>query len=223
MADYDSEACLNLLVETLGLPVTRTVPTDPQLYVMLTNAQKRMVHLFAAHAPQTLYGPSEKLQTTDGGYTYTFAYYPFGHAEIRESRSGAILYPVPEWGNDANGYVMEGQTIRWPDGSARTFADGPYARYAKVAGQVTATTQPSLPDDFRPAMIYDAAREWATQGGNQDPTPYKDLLQSFLWGDPNTPGHVGLIPALKTQVNFQGARSIGPPKWYQGNGWINGG
>lgn len=218
--NYDSADCLSKLVQTLGLPTTRSAPTDAQLYVLLSNAQERMTHLLAAHVPWTQYAAPERLTTTDGGLTYQFAYYPLGHVEIRESRSGALLVPGPAWADTGVDYLVEGQTIRWPNNSTRTFTDGPYARYVRMPEPITASSQPILqPVQARQAVIYDAAREWATQGGNQDPTPYKDLLLTFLWGDPQY-GTVGLIPTLKVQYAPRDARL--EPRWWAGNGWVGG-
>jgi hypothetical protein len=223
MSEHDSDWLLQQLEATLGLPGTRSAPTDAQLYTVLSNAQRRMVGLFATHVPHSQYGPPEKLLTEDDGYTYTFAYSPLGHAELRESRTGVKLYPAPEWADGYDGYVMEGQTIRWPGNRARTFSDGPYARYVRTPGPISATSPPTLmPPDVRMAIVFDAAREWAGQGGNMNPDPYKDLLQWELWGDPQSQGHTGSLAKLKSQYDAMGHRIIADNRWYRGQGWTHG-
>lgn len=221
MADMDSADLLSKLVDTLQLPTTHEAPTDAQLYVLLSNAQRRIMGQLAQHVPHSNYLAPELLTTADNGATYTFLYYPMGHAEIRESRNGTEMYPVPDWCDDANGYVMEGQTIRFPGGRTRTFSAGPYARYVRVPDVISASTEPILKPAFgRLAIVYDAAIEYAAQGGLRDPSAYLLLLQRFLWGDPNTPGHLGLIPQLKTQYDKQGGRSQYDGRWYVGNDWV---
>jgi hypothetical protein len=221
MADLDSTDMLSRLKFTLQRPTVDDSITDAQLYELLSNAQRRITQLMATHVPQTQYLAPELLTTADSGATYTFLYYPLGYAEIRESRDGAVLSPVPEWSTDGSGYVMEGQTIRWPGGRSRTFSAGPYARYVRQPGVISASVQPILkPDYAREAVVYDAAAEWALLGGLRDPSPYLLLLQRFLWGDANQPGHTGLIPALKTQMAGVGGRGRIDSRWWIGNGWV---
>jgi hypothetical protein len=201
---FDSADLLAQLADTLNLPTTREV-TDPQLYTLLSNGQRRVMQQLAMHVPHSNYLAPELMTTTDSGATYTFLYYPMGHAEIRESRDGLVLYPVSDWDDYSDGYVMEGQTIRWPNGRTRTFSAGPYARYVRVPDVISASVEPILkPVHGRMAIVYDAASEYAMQGGLRDPSAYLLQLQRLLWGDANTPGHLGLIPTLKTQYAYQG-------------------
>lgn len=224
MADLDSADMLSRTKTLLQRPTTDEATVDAELYICLSNAQRRISAQLAAHCPWTQYTTPEKLLSADSGVTYDFLYYPLGHAEIRESRTGAVLSPVPEWSGDSTGYVMEGQKIRWCGGIARTFTDGPYARYVRVPDVISAAVEPILkPAHARVAITYDAAAEWAMQGGLRDPSPYLLLLQRFLWGDANTPGHVGLIPTLKSQYDAQGGARRTDSRWYVGNpGWYGG-
>lgn len=214
MADLDAADLLARLKATLQRPTTDDATTDAQLYTLLSNAQRKVLQMMAAHVPWVNYAAPEKLTTADSGATYTFAYYPLGHAEIRESRTGALLQPVPEWSN-LWGYVQEGQTIRWPNGQTRTFADGPYARYCREPDVISGSVAPILkPDYARLGIVYEAAADWAMQGGLRDPSAYLLQAQRFLWGDANTPGHLGLIPSLKQQYAFQGGQIPDSGRWW---------
>lgn len=216
---YSSEDLLTRFKETTQIGSTNQGTSDTQIYRLLTNAQVRIARLLAIHAPQTNRVPPESLATTDGGLTYQFAYYPIGHVELRDGRSGAVLLPSSDW--DPNGYVVEGQTVRMPNGTARTFANGLYARYCRLPGEIDAVTQPIIhPPDLRLAIVYDAAAEWAGQGGMMDATPYVTMRQTFLWGSPTHPGEIGMIPALKSQYYGQGAASQQQDRWWVGQGYV---
>lgn len=215
MADWDSADCLARLKLALQRPTTDDATTDAQLYQLLSNGQLKLIQVLAAHVPWINYDAPELLTTADSGYTYTFASYPLGHAELREARNGIVMYPVPEWSDNTFGYVMEGQTIRFPRNQARTFSAGPYARYVKTPASISASVQPVVrPTHARQALVLEAAAEWALLGGLRDPSPYLLGVQRFLWGDGNTPGHVGLIPSLKNQYRGQGSQAIYDGRWW---------
>lgn len=220
MATYDAADLLAELKAVLGVGSNTQGTTTAQYYRLLQNAQVRIARLMAVHVPhanRTL----EQLGTTDSGLTYTFDYAPMGHAELRDGRNGALLLPASDW--DPNGYVIEGITVRMPNGQARTFANGLWARYCATPGALDGSTAPTLkPDDARMAIVYSAAVEFASQGNAMDATPYKILLRDFLWGNPEVFGDVGLIPMLKTQYFGQGASAQTSDYWWRGRGWSNG-
>ncbi len=218
---YTSADLLAQFKATVGLPASESAnqgTTDTQVYQLLENAQVRVARLLAAHVPHANRMPPEALATTDGGYTYTFAYYPMGHIELRDGRNGALLLPGSDW--TAGGYVIEGQTVRIPNGQSRTFANGLYARYCRTPGLLDAVTQPILqPPDARLAIVYDAAVEWAGQGNMMNADPYVTMRQDFLWGDPRHPGNLGLIPMLKSQYHAQGSAAQQNDRWWVGQGY----
>jgi hypothetical protein len=217
MADFDSADLLSKLKTQLQRPETDDASTDPQLYSLLSAAQSQIMQVIAAHVPWTQYGAPELLTTTDSGLTYTFASWPMGHAVIREAPDGLPLNPVPEWAPRGSGYVMEGQSIRWPGGESRTFSDGPYARYVARPPQITASVQPVLiPADMRWAIVYDAAVKWANLGGLRDPSPYAFEYQRLMYNDPNTPGALGFIPTHKTQMHGSGGAAHYDGRWWAG-------
>ena len=106
----------------------------------------------------------------------------------------------PLWSASAD-YTREGtKKIRMSQGRARTFADGPYARYIVKPGTIDATAQPTIqPADLRVVLPWKAAELWASSGNQYDPTPYRNQVQKMLWGDPESPGDIGIIPAYKVQ------------------------
>lgn len=218
MTDYDSADLLAQWKRTVGLGSNVSGITDAQIYTLLSNAQRRLIALLATHVPDSQVAAPEQLTTADGGLTYTFASYPFGHIELRDGRDGEVIYPANDWDWQTEGLVIEGQTLRVPNGETRTFDNGLWARYVPVPAAISAAVQPVLkPEYARMAIVYEAAREWATQGGTSDPTPYKDALQRELWGDPQVPGHHGVILALKEQYFGHGMRASVPSvsRWWK--------
>lgn len=217
MATYDSA---DLLAELKRVTLTGSNTADTstaQYYRLLQNAQVRIARLLATHVPH-VNRTVEELGTTDSGYTYTFDYAPLGHAELRDGRNGAVVLPASDW--NPNGYVIEGQTVRMPNGQPRTFANGLWARYCKTPGALDASNEPSLlPSDIRMGIVYDAAIEWASQGNSADPTPYVVMKRNFFWGDPEQFGDVGVIQSLKSQYYGQGAAAQQADRWWVGQGW----
>lgn len=181
--------------------------TDAQWYALLTEAQQHWFSVVATHAPEWLYGAPTLLTSSDGGYTYDFpsGVYPVGHIEVLESTRGALLRPGPYWDPGAD-YTPEGDKIRICCGRTRTFASGPYARYATMPGVIDASTEPTLePKEARRLLPYRACALWASQGGLRDPAFYLALEQKAWGGDPNLPGDVGILGGLKTQFFAFGA------------------
>jgi hypothetical protein len=192
--------------------------SDAEIYRLLSNAQQRLYRIFAAHVPDILVGSPEQLTTSDGGYTYNFAAFPLGHAELRDGRNGPILVPGPDWDESLDVYVPEGQKVRFPGNRRRTFANGLWARYVATPGVIDASTQPTLqPPNARQALVYDACVEWATQGGYRDPAPFQLLRQHELWGDPANPGDVGIIPSLKMQHMVGAVGTLSTAWWRSGD------
>ena len=194
-----------------GLPTTNDeLATDnSDVYAYLSLGQQAVFRQLATTVPNSQVASPEKLTTADGGYTYSFAYYPFGHAEIRTSRNGTLLIPGAESDPGAD-FVQEGQTIRFTNYRARTFADGPYARYAPTPPDISASQEPTLkPAQARALIVYKALELWATKGGYRDPTPYRNMFKVLAWGDPDSPGDVGIVGALRRQFFMQGGNGTG--------------
>ena len=219
MPKYDSADLLARVKRYANRPSTDESMDDADWYAFLTEAQDHLYQVMAAHAPWVLVGAPEKLTTSDSGLTYDFASTPFGgRIEIRASRDGQLLRPGPDFDPGAD-FVWEGDAIRMPGGDTRTFSDGPYARYIAAPGEIDASTEPTLkPTDARLAIAAHAAALWAERSGEKDPAQFYGMEQRILWGDPRTPGDVGIVGRLKTQVHGQGTAASGHlgEAWYHG-------
>lgn len=195
MATFDSADLLSRVKALVNRPSTDEAITDAQYYVMLGDAQRRVVSLLAFHAPEAMYGAPVLMTTADSGATYTFGtdadganISPIGHVEIRSSPTGPMIPPTSEWDTSTLAFLFESDKIRFPGQKTRTFADGPYARFVKMPGTLDASTAPTLKPLFaRELLVYDAAERAAVRLG-MDPTPfgqmydarYPEILQAIL-------------------------------------------
>jgi hypothetical protein len=134
--------------------------------------------------------------------------FPLGDVEVRAAPSGRLLRPGPDW-DPACDYVPAGPIIRFPGARQRNYFGGPVGRYCPPARAIDVNTQPMLnPPNARILIVYHACMLWARRGGLRDPEPFKeDLLQAWA-GDPQVPGDVGILGALKNQYLFAGAASF---------------
>jgi hypothetical protein len=62
-----------------------------------------------------------------------------------------------------------------------------------------------MPDHARVLIVAHAVTTWAGRGGMRDARPFKEAEKSLAWGDPDRPGDIGIIGALKLQNPFLGA------------------
>jgi hypothetical protein len=199
MATWDSADLLARCKQYANRPTTDAGMDDTLWYAFLAQGQRYWMQIIATHYPEANVGAPELMTTADSGVTYTVASYPIGHMEIRNGIAGDLLLPCADY--EDGDYVAEGQTIRMPGSRARTFSAGLYARYVAEPGEMSASTQPVLkPSQARQLVVYRALILHAMRLGI-NPAPYQALEQTEAWGDPNTPGMVGLIPALKTQYH----------------------
>lgn len=191
----EGKALLNRPTSDLGM-------SNTVWYQFLTTGQAKWYEIIATHAPHVLYGAPELLTTADSGATYTFASTPFpgGQIELRESRGGPLLTIGAEWDSGAD-FTWEGNQLRTPDGRTRTFSAGPYARYVAAPTAIDASTEPTLkPPAARRLIVLDACAQAAVRMGSHDPATFRDMEQRAAWGDPMSPGDVGIMGALRTQV-----------------------
>lgn len=198
-----------------GLPSPNEEMDSTRWYKLLTLAQGELVRLVATHVPRVMVAEPELLTSSDGGFTYDLAHTPWGRVEIRESRTGRLLQPGADYDPSAD-YVIEGKKIRWPSNESRTFPDGPYARYTNEPGTIDGSSQPTFwPAESNVVIAWKALCLWAVRGRLRDPAMYENELQKALWGDPESPGDVGLIGALKTQYLNEGGTdgAVGLPWW----------
>lgn len=188
--------------------------TDANWYSFLSDAQLHWVRELAIHVPDLMY-TQVKLATADAGVTYDFTTEPLGHYEVRESPTGVLWVPGNEWDPQAD-FVPSGNKIRFPGQKARTFTNGPWARYVPMPTVLDGSTPPSLsPTHTRTLLPYRACIIWASRGGLRDTKHFHDLEQAEWYGDPVT-GRGGVLTALVTQAFLKGNTALNdnPGSWY---------
>jgi hypothetical protein len=193
--------------------------TSTRVYSFLADAQETVYSDCAPIAPAAFVSAPVQLTTSDGGVTYTFpnGAYPFGGVEIYAQESGgrtlyATSYNV--WGGD---FVIEGATIRTPGNRTRTYASGPWARYAGMPSRISAAVEPSLqPEQARELILFRALADAAdVSNGMMDNAPwvsrYMNARQRWL-------------TLWQTQYRHQGTSSRGIPSqpWWLGLDAMNG-
>lgn len=200
VAADDSLELLRRLRMITRRPDTDRDLTNARAYTFLTDAQLELVINFSGHIPDILKGIPVQLSSSDGGETYTLPSEPLGQVEIYPAPFYEPLIEGPLWSPNAD-YVREGtRKIRMSQGRARTFPNGPWARYVVLPGTIDETHNATLvPNALRRVIPWKAAEMWAETGGLHDPAPYRKRQQAMLWGDPESPGDIGLIPAYKNQ------------------------
>lgn len=215
MTLWTSAYLLAQLKQHAKLP-TATEWTDAILYNYLQEAQELVYEEIAAHVPEAIMTGPTLLTTADGGYSYTFGtdadgdnIAPLGQVEIRESKAGAVLIPAADF-DQAGDFVMYGDRIRFPGQVSRTFSDGPYARFVSPPGLLDASTQPTLkPKRARKLIVYRALVLFAEPP--EATGDYELKYRTAAWGDPSTPGDIGLLGALKMQYFASGGAGMSNP------------
>jgi hypothetical protein len=221
---WSSQDLLNRCLFYAQRPTVDESISTTQWYNLLTEANADWVQTIAAIAPYVLYGPPTLLQTTDRGLTYSFGIdpdgnpiYPIGHVELRQDPAGRewILSSDFDMSGD---FIQQGNLIRFPGQKAKTFNNGPWARFITPGGTVNATSQPTVnPPHIRMLLVARALINWATRGGLRDPSPF-ERMESRLWfGDPNS-GSYGFLAELKTMQMTQGAEAVSAThgRWWSG-------
>lgn len=177
-----------------GLPTADDSITDAQWYTLLSEAEQDWKAKIATQVPKSQWGAAVQMVTGDGGITYTvgtgltlvaeFA----GPIELRMTNRGALITP--------DQYILDGATVRWPFGTSRSFASGPYVRYAAAAAGIDASTEPTLqPVRARILLVYGALKRWGNIGGGYRDPSYWETLESQEWfGD--GAGKIGLLDNL---------------------------
>lgn len=225
MALMDSADLLARCKRTAKRPGTDSQIADGDWYAWLTEAQIKWVPIVASVAPEQMYGAPTKITSSDSGVTYDFPSDPLGQVEVRESPTGRLWIPCAQWESGGD-FVHEGNRIRFPDGKAKTFTDGPYARWVAAPTTISASVEPTLkPTNARLLLVHQACVYYAEQGGNRDPRPFERRLRDLWYGDPDDPRTPGLMDALKKQYAYSGAvAQPSQPKWYQainsGQGYV---
>lgn len=218
MAIFDSADLLSRLRTRLARPAAaqdQALP-DAALYQFLGDAQRRVVELLSAHAPEAMLGSLTKLTTSDNGATYTFGAdtdatlgaSPIGGLVLLASKNGPIIPMAAEWDTGTDRFLWDAVNgvIRWPNQRSRSFADGPYARWVAMPGVIDASTEPTLrPKSARDLIVYEAAALAAERLG-MDATVHRAAFDR-RWAE--------VLLALKTQFLGSGGRALGgaPYRW----------
>lgn len=210
MALWDSADLLEKCRAEAQEPEGGTSTTDAQWYALLTTSQHKVVRLLAQHVPHVM-AQAGTLTTANGGLSYTFTddVYPLGYAELRDGPDGPVLWSGSDWSSSAD-FVFEGNRIVFPNLASRIFTGSGvsgvlYARYIRTPTTISASVEPSLkPDWARILIVYDAVKEWASQGGLRDSSVWAQKFQHAWAGDPAILGDVGIMGALKTQLRYPG-------------------
>lgn len=227
MALFDSADLLARAKRMALRPTSDEETSDTDWYALLTEAQLYWVTQIALYVPDVMY-TLELLTTSDSGVSYQFSTEPLGNYELRASPTGRLLVPTPEW--DMGGdFVMDGINIRFPGSRAKTFSNGPWARYVKTPGIIDGSTQPTMkPTMARILLPARACVLWATRGGLRDPQPFLNEENGLWFGNGQT--HTGILGALKNQAFLQGAAAVpasGGDDWWRfidtGSGYVSGG
>lgn len=150
--------------------------TTARAFMWLADAQETVFAEMAPIAPFAFVSPPTQLTTADGGITYTFGadVYPFGHVEVYAQETGGRSLFATTYGNSSGDFVFEGALIRTPGNRARSYANGPWARFTAFPTRLSASVQPSVSPPPARELILWKALENATEvsAGAMDPTPW---------------------------------------------------
>lgn len=222
MALWDSA---DLLARCLRDTGADRVPDEGQSsadwYAFLTEAQDQFVRMLIGLFPQALATAPVQLATADSGFTYVFPTAPLTLVELTDGKGGTPLR-LGEYYDGSSDFVWEGElTLRMARDTARSFGAGLWARYIAQPSTIDETTEPSLPNQYRPPLVPLACYRWAKRGGYKDAQPYLDYFNRLWSGDPSISGDTGMLGALRRKQAHQ-IGMTGPIPWYRATGDIFG-
>lgn len=205
-------------------PATDAATTDPDWYAFLTDAEARWKPVIALHAPGPMLTAPMKLTAAGDGRTFTFpsSAEPI-YVELYRSERGQRLVPGA-YDDPGADYVLEGSTVRATAHRQPSYPDGaPWARYVTAPATINAATQSTInPARLRILLVYHACGLWASRGALMDPAHFERLEQQAAFGNPNIPGDLGLIGALKWADPASGMAAFRhdsePYAWWRPNG-----
>lgn len=245
MTPWDADDLLVRCKRQAMEPDISQVTTPEDWYAMLTQAEAHWKPIIAAHYPGPMYGPPTLMLAPPSGDPTTgmlFAFpdptdplqpcVPLGQVEVYTSQRGTLMRQGAYWDRGAD-FVMEGDKIRITNGRSMTFSsNAPWARYVGPPGIIRGsddTVTPPItmidstiqPPYLRQLLIDHALYLWASRGGFQDPQYYRALEQKDAFGDPDIPGDVGMLGALKLQSTAHGMAGYSHDRriaWWRPNG-----
>ena len=201
-------------------PSTDAGTSDAEWYNLLTLAEAKYKPIIVAHYPAAMYAAAGVVAlTSSDNKVWTIPNvndYALG-IQILRSETGEPLKAGAYW-DQGSDYVMEGATIRITRG--RELSTTPYARVVAGPKAITASVDSAiLPKQLRILLVYHACALDAGRGGMDDPSYYETMEKEAAWGDPDSPGDLGLLGALKIQNTLIGAAGYqGPIRWWTPNG-----
>lgn len=189
-----------------GRPATDEALTVPRIDLLLTEGQDYWHAQIATLMPHVLRGAPVKLLTSDGGLTYYFGateagdpVTPMGPVELVASPRGPRLTPGAF---GVGGYIIDGApslVLRWGDGTARTFPDGPYARFVTAPPAIAEGSEPVLPIVARPLVLYRALALWAKRVKQADLPWLEEEARVWSGTQGGAQGELGVVGALRLQ------------------------
>lgn len=218
MATWDSADLLARMKRYMRRPATDAAWADADLYALLTEAEADWKPILVAMDPGPMITAPTKLTSSDSGLTYNLpSSTHYIHVELLDSLAGTPLIQGAFW-DPAADYALEGTKVRMCRGTARTFADGPYIRGVTAPGNVDGSTASTiLPEWHRVLILFDALERWASIAGQMDPAYFAALKQKSWMGDPNTPGDIGILGAIRARNPNRGTAVAQPYAWWRPN------
>jgi hypothetical protein len=188
--------------------------TDARAYRVLADAQEAVYTDLAPRVPGAFMSAPAQLTSSDGGVTYTFASYPFGHVEVYAQELGGRVLTASTYDDPTGDFVIQGQTIRTPGNRARTYASGPWARYVSMPVRISASEEPSVQPESARELILWKALDMATDVamGAMDPTPWRER-----YADARMRWLITWQTQYATQT--QPGRGRGPSWWLAMDAW----
>lgn len=171
--------------------------TEARVFQYLADAQEAVYQAMRPLVPNAFVLPPVLLTTSDGGITYDFPDYPFGHVEIYTNLTGLTVLQSAAFGDLCGDFVFEGQKLRSVGNRPRTYAAGPYARYVRDPLRMSASQEPELmPPPKRVLILYYALWKGADAfGGQYDGAPWKqkydDAFGAAVLDFKTQKGHIG--------------------------------
>lgn len=214
MGLYDTAYLLQQCKLYAQRPASDEQMTDARWYALLTEAQSTVVMELSKACPAHFYTAPVLLTSADSGKTYTFGtdadgdnIVPFGHVEVYAKENGRSLYANNYDALGGDSFVIEGDHIRMPGNRARTFGNGPYARFVaepQIIDATHAVDSRLRPKAMRMLLVWDALTRWCQVGQLRDPRSYQESFARDLQA-----AHL----TLATQYANQGTPSIGAEWW----------
>ena len=213
MAAYDTADLLERVKRLAKRPETDVETVDTDWYRYLADAQLYWLGQFQIHFPRINWDTWELMTPDSDNKVYSFAGTPIGRVEIYPSKRSPYPLRAAAPSDHSGDFVWEGtSSIRMMGDAARTFGDGPYARYIERPTAIAADVEPIMqPPEARLLLVYSAAAAWAHEGGFRDPSFFEDLIDGLWLG--KRQGDVGLLGQLK--VRYGSSSHGAPAPWYK--------